>query len=110
MQGTDFTSEYFAAVVRHNRYVKEVPWFIQLNHVAAIALGKRTFLYSAFYGFSKFVLVMKYFLLFYFSAVVTGINTGEVIKWVFLVSTLLLGVSSQSSSQTELKISFHVNP
>ena len=27
-------------------------------------LGKRTFLYSAFYGFSKFVLVMKYFLFF----------------------------------------------
>ena len=110
MQGTDFTPEYFAAVVRHNCYVKEVPWFIQFNHVVAIALGKRTFLYSAFYGLSKFVLVMKYFLCFYFSAVVTGINTGEVIKWVFLVSTLLLGVSSQSSSQTELKISFHVNP
>ena len=87
-----------------------MPWFIQFYHVAAIALGKHTCLYSAFYGFSKFVLMVRYFLFFYFSAVVTGINTGEVIKWVFLVSTLLLGVSSQSSSQTELKISFHVNP
>ena len=58
-----------------------MPWFIQFYHVAAIALGKHTFLYWAFYGLFRWICSgNETFLFFYFSAVVTGINTGEVIK------------------------------
>ena len=88
-------------------YAVKVRWDIFIEnynyHVAAIALGKHTCSYLPFYGLFQWICSGdETFLFFYFSAVATGINTGEVIKKIASIFFFCWWCSSQ----TELKISF----